>query len=163
MNKRNGTRTSLPRMLVFNQRNVMINYFSFLWHGLKRRRKRREMQKTIPDEKLKEQLLDNRDAFCMIVAEVNKAVDAYLDQQAKQANLEEIRNIKQIYANRLRMFNRDHDWDINLLNQLFLDSFREEHDYVTKQLANGKINRDLANALNRQISSDELVYMQSIE
>lgn len=149
--------------LAFSQRNVMLNYFSFLWHGLKRRRQRRAIQESIPEEQLKEQLLDNRDAFCMIVAEVNKAVDAFLDQQANDHNQEEIRNIKQIYANRLRMFNRDDDLDINLLNQLFLDSFREEHDYVTKQLADGNINRDLANALNRQISSDELVYMQSIE
>ncbi len=151
------------RMLAFNQRNVMLNYFSFLWHGLKRRRKRREIQKRIPTHKLKKQLLDNRDAFCMIVEEVNKAVDDFLDSKANSDNLEEIRNIKQIYANRIRMFNRENNVDIDLLNQLFLDSFREEHDYVTKQLADGNINRDLANALNRQISSDELVYMQSIE
>ena len=68
-----------------------------------------------------------------------------------------------IYANRIQIFNRQNKLNTDLLNKLFLDSFREEHNYVSKQLANGTINRDLANALNKQISTDELVYMQSIE
>lgn len=41
------------KMLAFSQRNVMRNYFSFLWHGLQRRRKRRAMQKTLPDQELR--------------------------------------------------------------------------------------------------------------
>jgi CPA1 family monovalent cation:H+ antiporter len=151
------------KMLAYNQRNVMRNYFSFIWHGFQRRRKRREIQKQIPAEQLQKHILDNRDAFCMIVREVNQAVDDYLDQQANSKNQEEIYNIKMIYANRIQIFNRQNKLNTDLLNKLFLDSFREEHNYVSKQLANGTINRDLANALNKQISTDELVYMQSIE
>lgn len=151
------------KMLAYNQRNVMRNYFSFLWHGLQRRLKRREIQKHIDDNQLQEHLLDNRDAFCMIVKEVNQAVDDYLDQQSDADNHGEVRNIKQIYANRIQIFNRKDELNADLLNKLFLDSFREEHNYVNQQLADGTINRDLANALNKQISTDELVYMQSIE
>ncbi len=149
------------KMLAFNQRNVMLNYFSYLWHGLQRRRKRREMQKN--RKKLHEHLLNNCDAFCMMVNEVNKAVNDYLQQQATGNNLEEIRNIKLIYSRRIQVFNRQDEVDATFLNQLFLDSFRREHNYVSQQLADGQINRELANALNKQISTDELVYMQSID
>ncbi|WP_295746175.1 sodium:proton antiporter, partial [uncultured Limosilactobacillus sp.] len=151
------------KMIAFNHRNVMRNYFAFLWHGIQRRRKRREIKKKIPEGELKAHLLDNREAFCMIVQQVNKAVDDYLDQQATADNRDEIRNIKQVYANRIQMFNRQRNINADVLNRLFLDSFREEHDYVNEQLAAGKINRDLANALNKQISTDELVFMQSTE
>lgn len=99
----------------------------------------------------------------MIVREVNRAVDDYLRQQSAPDNRDEIRNIKQIYANRQQIFNRQATINADVLNKLFLDSFQEEHNYVNEQLAEGQINRNLANALNKQISTDELVYMQSIE
>lgn len=151
------------KMLALNQRNVMKNYFSFLWHSFGRRKKRKELQESMKDQRVQQHLLDNRDAFCMILEKVNQAVSDYLDQQVGKDNQEEIRTIKEIYTNRIQFFTRHNDINADLVNKLYIDSFGEEHNYVTQQLADGKITRDLAIALNKQISTDELVYIKSIE
>lgn len=151
------------KMLAFNQRNVMRNYLSFIWHSIGRRRKRKELQDATKNKQFKQHLLDNQDAFCMILDKVNQAVSAFLDQHVTKDNLEEIRTIKEIYVNRTQFFNRHRDVNADLVNKLFIDSFGEEHNYITQQLAEGKINRELAIALNQQISTDELVYIKSIE
>ncbi len=53
--------------------------------------------------------------------------------------------------------------DTDLITSLFIEAFQLEHSYVQMQLADDQFSQELANALNEQISTDELVYTQSLD
>lgn len=49
------------------------------------------------------------------------------------------------------------------MTSYFINAFQAEHSYIQQQAAAHKISFDLANALNEQVSTDQLVYMQSLD
>lgn len=49
------------------------------------------------------------------------------------------------------------------MTNFFIDAFQSEHSYIQQQAAAGKFSSELANALNEQVSTDQLVYMQSLD
>ena len=62
-----------------------------------------------------------------------------------------------------RFFSQDLQVNTDLVTSLFIEAFQFEHSYVQEQLAAGNLSQELANALNEQISTDELVYVQSLD
>ncbi|WP_235700565.1 hypothetical protein [Companilactobacillus nodensis] len=48
-------------------------------------------------------------------------------------------------------------------NELLVEAFQHEHNFVQSQVASNKYSRELGNELYQQISTDQLVSFQTIE
>ena len=106
-----------------------------------------------------DQFLSFKAVFNLLNQEVNK----FLDTIQTPKNVNEITMIRRAYLQRAHFFNRDSQVDADRMNALFVEAFQFEHSYVQQCLADGKFSQSLANALNEQISTDELVMVQSME
>lgn len=94
---------------------------------------------------------------------LNQRINKYLDTIQTPKNVNEITMIRRAYLQRSHFFNRDSRVDADRINALFVEAFQLEHSYVQQCLVDGKFSQSLANALNEQISTDELVMVQSME
>lgn len=126
------------------------------WHYL-----RKHGQKL--DAKQKELIDSKRAAFNKIQLLVYRNVERYLHSVSNPNNLNEIAMVQRVYLKRKEFFNRDRTVDNDVVTSLFIEAFQLEHGYVQQKLAAGELSQELANALNEQISTDELVYAQSLD
>lgn len=94
---------------------------------------------------------------------INRRVNKYLNSIQGPHNAYEVAAVRRTYLNRYRFFTRRNEFDADKMNACFIDAFQIEHSYIQQQAAAGNISTDLANALNEQISTDQLVYMQSLD
>lgn len=97
-----------------------------------------------------------------LLARTTWAVNDYLNQVQTAENDNEVIMVRRLYLNRIRSFGRHHQLDNEVMHQLFVTAFQDEHNAIQQALTDGDINSDLAKALNEHISVDELVYMQSL-
>lgn len=94
---------------------------------------------------------------------LNQQVFEYLDHVQSADNIHEVALVRRSYLQRARILSRDQASDQDKIASIFVEGFQLEHSYVQEKLAANKISQSLANALNEQISTDELVYVQSLD
>ncbi|MEY8441090.1 sodium:proton antiporter [Lactobacillaceae bacterium 24-114] len=108
---------------------------------------------------MKKNYLPPKKVFAML----NRTVNHYLDAIQNQKNINEVTMIRRSYLYRSQYFTRNVQPDTELMNSLYVEAFQLEHSYVQQRQADGTFSPALANALNEQISVDELVMAQSME
>lgn len=94
---------------------------------------------------------------------VIRRVNKFLNDAQTPKNAYEIAAVRRTYLNRYRIFSRKNKINADLMTSYFINAFQAEHSYIQQQAAAHKISFDLANALNEQVSTDQLVYMQSLD
>lgn len=151
-----------------NQHNIW-EFWIILWHRLKWRRLRnrylrKNHQSAKPCQSNNHQLSpEQRQKINQILSQINQAVDAFLHSVETPANVNEVAMVRRTYFQRKRFFSHDITLNTELITTLSIEAFQLEHSYVQTQFNNDQISQELANALNEQISTDELVYMQSLD
>lgn len=114
------------------------------------------------DFKLQERSKITRSKMQSIIIQATQAVQEYLRTLDDKENTHEINFILEYYNQLLQQYQSGEDLDADLMGNLFIQAFQYEHSYIQNLLASGSISTDVANKLNEQISTDELVYMQSL-
>lgn len=104
-----------------------------------------------------------RQAILKVLCIVTANVDKYLQSMENTTNANEVAMVRRTYLQQKQLFSRGQDLDADLVTRLFIEAFQWEHSFVQERLAGGKLSQELANALNEQISTDELVYAQSLD
>lgn len=147
-------------------------YFRLLWHRIKWRHfQRRHLQHHLDQNpQLKQAVQDqmaaakqNRQSIQRILKITSKKVNQYLQSVETPENANEVALVRRAYLQQRELFSRGQELDGDTVNSLFIDAFQYEHSYVQERQAAGKLKPELANALNEQISTDELVYVQSLD
>lgn len=157
----------VTRSVVRGSRHGLFESWVVLWHRLKWRyaRRRRLHRKIKNSDTSNRQLIakNERETINDVQSIIYQNVEQYLRSISSPKNVNEIAMINHIYLQKKHFFSRDSHVDTDLVTTLFIEAFQFEHSYVQQQLAAGKLSQELANALNEQISTDELVYVQSLD
>ena len=127
-------------------------YHRWKWHRI--RHKLRQVQVTTATDAVQKEIRN-------LLARTTWAVNNHLNQVQTSTNVNEVAMVRRLYLNRIRALSRQQRLDQEVMHQLFVSAFQDEHSFIQQALAAGDINADLAKALNEHISIDELVYMQS--
>lgn len=106
---------------------------------------------------------DKHLTFFQVFEMLNHRVYDYLDRVQSADNIHEVALVRRSYLQRARILSPDRLSDQDKIAAIFVEGFQLEHSYVQEKLAANKISQSLANALNEQISTDELVYVQSLD
>ena len=104
-----------------------------------------------------------RQAILKVLTIVNNNVDEYLHSVENTTNANEVAMVRRVFFQQKQLFSRRQDLDLDMITNLSIEAFQWEHSFVQERLAAGKLSQELANALNEQISTDELVYSQSLD
>lgn len=100
----------------------------------------------------------------MLIADSNlKEVNQFLNSIQNGSNAAEVAAVRHAYMSRHRVLTRQDNVDDEKMNQIFIYAFQLEHSYIQQEAAEGNISQDLANALNEQVSTSQLVYLQSLD
>lgn len=105
---------------------------------------------------------DKNAATIAALSDVSAAAIKYLDSIETTENRNEVAALRRTYTARSKFTGGQNTLESEQLQNLFIQAFQFEHSYVQQQLARQNIPQELANQLNEQISTDELVYMQSM-
>ena len=109
-------------------------------------------QKTIADFQKQMQTAENA-----IFENVTKLLDQ-LETKDNAGSIAFIRRFYNVQHNRLSQSEADND----RRTQLFISALQNEYSYVADQYSQNKITKPQADKLNQSISTDQLIYMQSI-
>lgn len=161
----------VTRAIFRGSQHSFLDFWIVLWHRIKWRYKRRQqLHKRIKkDPRLNsdtgQQLMTTteHEAINKALTIVYRNVENYLHSISKPNNLSEITMVQRTYLRKKEFFNQSHTVNTDVVTTLFIEAFQCEHSYVQQQLAAGNLSQELANALNEQISTDELVYVQSLD
>lgn len=146
------------------------NYFKFL---LKRyspksrstrnqiRERKQKFIKYSQTENGKKEIADFHNQMKSAEKDIFKNVSEFLDKVETKDNAGEVAFIRRFYSvQRERVSNSQADNDRRI--QLFISALQNEYSYVANQYAQKNITKAQADELNQSISTDQLVYMQSI-
>jgi len=89
------------------------------------------------------------------------AVLQYLGDTITAENQQAIGIVRRAYDERHRRLSGERDMQ-ETQNELLIEAFQLEYNFIQSQLANQTFNQELGNQLYEQISTDQLVYLQSI-
>ncbi|MFD1421052.1 Na+/H+ antiporter [Lactiplantibacillus songbeiensis] len=89
------------------------------------------------------------------------AVVKMLNDSYTKDNQQEVLIVRRAYDERHRRLSGTRDFQ-QAQNELLIEAFQWEYNFIQAQLTTKKYNRELGNALYEQISTDQLVYLQSI-
>lgn len=160
----------VTRSVFRGNQHGFIGFGLLLWHRLKwRHARRKRLRKKIKCQRATTQgshqlvTTNERDTLAKIQTLVYRNVEKYLHSISTPENVNEIAVVNRIYWQKKRFFSRDINIDADVVTSLFVEAFQLEHSYVQEQLVAGTLSQELANALNEQISTDELVYVQSLD
>lgn len=156
----------VTRSIFRTNRHSFLELWVILWHRLKWRYIRHHHLKKNGRHNMgpKYQLTkEQRVETSNILGVINRKVDQYLHSIETPKNANEVAMVRRTYFQRKRFFSHDNALDTDLITSLFIEAFQLEHSYVQMQLADDQFSQSLANALNEQISTDELVYSQSLD
>lgn len=133
-------------------------------------RKRRKMYHKMKSQRKnisREQMLKRNRKLWDKMAEVEKKpylkITSYLNQSLvnDNGNNREISIVRRAYDERhRRLVGRDHYE--NDQNELLIEAFQQENTYIQNLISTKEISRELGGALYEQISTDQLVYLQSL-
>lgn len=162
------SRTRLQNQQSFWQRLWL--FFKFLILGrFSFSKKAREQRKAIHQFKrngmTREQLIQqNRQMWQQMRTVEEKpyhAVVDYLNEQYNDHNHQAISIVRRSYDQRHRRLSGNRDLQ-EAQNELLIEAFQLEYNFIQTQMATKKISHDLGNQLYEQISTDQLVYLQSV-
>lgn len=155
-----------------NNQHGLLEYFQLLWHRLKWHRFRRNHlhhhlvanpQLAVDPQQPLLAVKQQRQAILKVLKVVTKNVENYLQSIENTTNANEVALVRRVYLQQVQLFSRGQDLDADVITGLFIEAFQWEHSFVQEQLASGQLSQELANALNEKISTDELVYAQSLD
>lgn len=89
------------------------------------------------------------------------AVIKYLNESYNDKNAQEISIVRRAYDERHRRLNNQQN-DGEQQNELLIEAFQYEYTFIQTQASANKYNSALSNALYEQISTDQLIYVQSV-
>lgn len=154
----------VTRSIFRSNQHGLVALFRILWRRHKRRRLRRKYKQHHPERLAANHALITIDerkrlstAFQVIMANINH----YLGSIETPENINEIIMVRRVYLQQRFMLNQSADTD--QVTTLFIEAFQAEHSFVQHQLATSVISQELANSLNEQVSTDELVFVQSLD
>lgn len=134
-------------------RNIMMAFRGMKWRWIHRRQIRKTMYK-----------LPKWTKEVKLIADSNlKEVSQFLNSIQNGSNAAEVAAVRHAYMSRHRVLTRQDNVDDEKMNQIFIYAFQLEHSYIQQEAAEGNISQDLANALNEQVSTSQLVYLQSLD
>lgn len=159
--------TFVTRAIIRTNRHSFLEAWVILWHRIKWRlarhhRLRKHAKDKTGDFKYK-LTKEQRQQAADILGIINHEVDKYLDSVETPENTNEIIMVQRVLFQRKRFFAREISLNEDLITALFVEAFQLEHSYVQMRLSDENFSQDLANALNEQISTDELVFAQSLD
>lgn len=139
----------------------------------KKARKRRKAFKNMARQgtATREELIARNRRMWQEMARVEKLpyekITSYLNQSLVNngENNREISIARRAYDERHRRLTRSFDSHENLeseQNELLIEAFQQENSYIQSKIASKEFSRELGGALYEQISTDQLVYLQSI-
>lgn len=172
-------RRSYSRLMardLFNRSNHgFLNLISMTYHrirwGHNRKKWMKKHQKIIQyfqdhpekQDQRKKEFQNINEEVSTILRIVLRRVNKYLNDVQTTQNAAEVTAVRRTYLNRYRFFSRRNQTDADKMTNFFIDAFQSEHSYIQQQAAAGHYSSELANALNEQVSTDQLVYMQSLD
>lgn len=113
----------------------------------------------------REELLKQTNSVWQKVQQVEQkpyhAVIKYLNESYNDKNAQEISIVRRAYDERHRRLNNQQN-DGEQQNELLIEAFQYEYTFIQTQASANKYNSALSNALYEQISTDQLVYVQSV-
>lgn len=92
---------------------------------------------------------------------IYEQVMTYLKDAANTDNSAEISVVRHSYNEHHSRYRADQA-DQEREQELFLQAFQYEYNYVQTSVQSGRISKKLGNELYQQISTDELAYMQNV-
>ncbi|MFD1472905.1 cation:proton antiporter [Companilactobacillus mishanensis] len=130
------------------------------------RRKRKEFKKMKPNGMSKEELIRrNRSMWTKMrsVEEIpySNVID-YLNKNTTEDNAKEVSVARRAYDERHRRLSGQGESMQDEQNELLIEAFQQEYNFIQNQVARKVFDRELGNALYEQISTDQLVYLQSV-
>ncbi|UDM32089.1 cation:proton antiporter [Lentilactobacillus laojiaonis] len=103
-----------------------------------------------------------KETFKSVENQIYENIIRYLDQIETNDNQAAIAYVRRFYNIRHNQSSLS-QVSIENRNRLFIHAFKYEFNYVLHEYTNNRISQDMANRLNHSISTDQLVYMQSID
>ncbi|AMV63472.1 Na+/H+ antiporter [Pediococcus damnosus] len=112
---------------------------------------------------LSKKFKSRRELLAQIEDETSQEIFKYLrSPKVNKESKTDISIVQRYYRERQRRYQNNSDSN-EIQEELFINAFQFEYNFVQNQLSENKITRELASALYEQISNDELVYMQNDE
>lgn len=130
-----------------------------LTHRLHHSRRRDDRRPTVSQSRQQKRQAIH-DAFLALEMQGYTAATAALTTLATPANQSEINAVRTYYNTRHRRFTR-HETNATQ-NELFIQAFQYEYDYVRQRRLTRAIPGALADDLYQQISTDQMLYLQQI-
>jgi len=163
-----ASQTRLQNQQSFWQRLRL--FFKFVIFGRfslskKGRARRRAMHQFKQSGITREQMVERNRQVWQQMRDVERepynAVVSYLNDQYTNDNRQAIGIVRRAYDERHRRLSGTRDFQ-EAQNELLIEAFQLEYNYIQAQMATKKISHDLGNQLYEQISTDQLVYLQSV-
>lgn len=159
------------RSIFRSPQHQLTEFTSLFWHRLKWHFfRKRHLRSYHPDimpaashKQTVQAIKQQRQAILKVLTIVNNNVDEYLHSVENTTNANEVAMVRRVFFQQKQLFSRGQDLDSDMITNLSIEAFQWEHSFVQERLAAGKLSQELANALNEQISTDELVYSQSLD
>lgn len=132
----------------------------------KQARKARQIRKAkTPKNINRDDLLKQNQQFWSKLAKVEatpyKLVIKYLSDNFSTKYTQEMSIVRRTYDERHRRLNNSNEF-AQEQDELLIQAFQQEYNYIQSQTAAKKYSNALSNALYEQISTDQLVYIQSV-
>lgn len=139
----------------------------------KRSRKRRQLYRQLKHRQTgtREQMIQQNKDMWQQIAKTEQVpyekIKAYLNRSLlnDKENSREINLVRRAYDERHRRlnssFNQQSDFETSQ-NELLIKAFQQENNFVQSKVATNEFSSELGSALYEQISTDQLVYLQSI-
>ncbi|WP_300561469.1 sodium:proton antiporter [Companilactobacillus sp.] len=140
----------------------IVSRLFFTKEGRASRKMRKQMRPaSIDPDKAMEINRQFRQKIAKIETEPYNKVVTYLSKIYNDDNSREIGIARRAYDERHRRLNSNEQF-VAEQNELLIQAFQQEYNFVYAQSTAKKINAALSNALYEQISTDQLVYTQSV-
>lgn len=152
------------RSLLFLRFNL-VKTFSLTSASRKRRqaiRQQRDNWRSLSHEEAVAKKQHTHQQLCLIDQQTYPAVIDYLNEQLTHAHTREVAIVRTAYDQRHRQLVGEQDF-IDEQNTLLIAAFQQEYNYIQDQITTKNISRELGQALNEQVSTDRLAYLQSID
>lgn len=111
-------------------------------------------------KQLKKNILTVREDMGKIENEISPEIFAFLREILTPENQTEVHWIEGYYRERHRRF-QNNERANEIQEELFINAFQNEYNFIQDQLSKNTIPRELASLLYEQVSNDEWIYMQN--
>lgn len=129
-------------------------------HGKKLKNKQQQLSH---NPALAKKFKSKHELLAQIENQTSQEIFKYLrSPKVNKESKTDISIVQRYYRERQHRYQNNPDSN-EIQEELFINAFQFEYNFVQNQLNENKITRELASALYEQISNDELVYMQNDE